>query len=405
MNLKHIITMGTFRTGSTFLTRALSAHKNITVVSDPYFQFFKALRNEIFIREGCADFDKESPVSDNFYSEFIEVNSKIRNYSLKIPIQHNSLEEILDNIGRRAKRELPKIAPLLGDVKAKTYGELFVQLIKLLKRAYGEANTLYCGFKVNFAEQFLEVLLNTFPELRCIYLVRDPRAIVASHYTAYKNRKKGLNRANYPLLYIIRQWRKSFVYLLDNIAREKNVFLLRYEDMVAHPEKRFQQICAFLNLDYDSAMCDASRYKDEDGKQWRQNSSYGSSRTISKSFINKWKEVLTGEEIQLIEDLCFPEMELLGYQRTTMDNIRSSVLEAPGEDINKIDPWIRPYLNSYIFNETEIKKELSRRALLDARGESTQRESRLFETVFIGKDYLSRIKDVKQKTGSLVADE
>lgn len=401
MGSKYLIVMGTFRTGSTFRAKALSAHKNITVPSDCYFYFFKALRNEIFCREGYPDFDKKSPVSDNFYSEFSEINSKIRDYDLNIPIKYNSLEEILKGIAELAWRDSPKLVPLLKGVKAETYEELFRELIKLVEVAYGDEKIIYSGFKVTFCEQFLEVLLNTYPDLKCIYLVRDPRAITASQNVYYENPEnvsiRTKNRGRYPTLYVIRHWRKSFAYLLDNIDKKKNIFILRYEDTVAEPEKHFRKICNFLELDYDSDMCDPSKYKDGEGNQWTQNSSFGTSATISTKFFNKWEQVLSEKELQLIEDLCSPEMELLGYKRKTRDNIISSVFDAPNEDINKIDPWIRPYLEScgYIFNKKEAEKELLRKLLMNIEGEDGKSKSKFFDKVYVGKNYLEKLRTTK----------
>ncbi len=285
MDFKKVLVMGTFRTGSTFLAKALSAHKNMTVPSDPYFYFFKALRNEIFKLEGVKDFDCESPVADNFYSEYVEINQKIRKYDLNIPIKFNNVKQVVANIAKLAKRDNQKLVSYIEEItEANTYKDLFEQLVTAVNKAYGSEDAVYAGFKVTFTEQFLSVLINTYPDLKCVYLMRDPRAILASQNVFYQkddHKEEFKNRGMYPLLYVIRHWRKSVAYLLENIEKKDNVYLVHYEKLMNSPEKYFKEICSFVGVDFDPNMCDASSYTDGSGKQWEQNSSYGRSTSIT----------------------------------------------------------------------------------------------------------------------------
>ena len=391
----YIVVMGTFRTGSTFLAKALSAHESMSVASDAYFYFFKALRNEIMAREGYKDFDAESPVSDNFFSPYADVNAKIRKYDLRIPIRHNKLEEILENTGRLALRDAPMVVPLLKGIRAKSYDELFEQLMDAVKRAYGGKDTSCYGFKVLFAEQFLQVLLNTYKDLKCIYLIRDPRGVVASQNVFFDKpdvKRIYKERGRYPLLYVIRQWRKSFAYLLDNADKRQNVMPLRYEALTSDPGRYFRKICDFVGVRYDRNMRDARLYRNGEGKLWTQNSSYGTSKAISTRFVNKWKAVLTEEEVRIIEDLCSPEMELLGYRRTKKEDILFSVTNGYREDLGKIDPWIRPYMGEYLLDREQAQKELIRHLLIKEKLPATD----ALQKVLIGEDYLLRLRKVRR---------
>jgi len=391
MDCDYIVIMGTFRTGSTFLSKALSAHKNIAVASDPYFMFFKSFRNEVFIREGVKNFDLESPVSDNFFSKHVELNGKIRNYNLKIPIKHISLKAILSLIGKSAERDSPKVVPLLGDVTANHYDELYRKLLELVHRAYGDENSKLIGFKCTFAEQFLEVLINTFPNIKCIYLLRDPRGVAASQKVFFETNKQYSGRGRYPLYYVIRHWRKSFAYLLDNVDKKENVLYIRYEDLITNPSDSFTNICAFLKLEYDQNMVDGNMYKDGYENSWMQNSSYGTSGCINTAYIDKWKEILTEREIQFIEDLCCPELEVLGYQRVSKDRIMASCLNPPQEEFHKIDPWITSYLDDYVMDERKAEKELIRRFLMNGNFEYNGLEAELLDKIYIGKNYLKNL--------------
>jgi hypothetical protein len=101
--------------------------------------------------------------------------------------------------------------------------------------------------------------------------------------------------------------------------------------------------------------------------------------------------VLSPKETQIIEDLCSPEMGLLGYKRTTSEGTVCSVLKGYAEDIDKIDPWILGYLDGLILDEKEAQKEIVRKALLDS-GPCAGKIPRSFcEKVLIGRDYLNRL--------------
>ena len=400
MNSRQLLVMGTFRTGSTFLSRALSAHKNIAVASDPYFHFFKSLRNEIYLREENKNFDIQSPLSDNFFSKYLEINQKIRKKTLDISIESIKLQSTIENIALLTKRDSPKVISHLRNINAKNYRELFDLLMNIVQISYGNRSTIYCGFKSTFTEQFLEPLLNTYNDIKCIFLIRDPRAIVASsnrYYENPENKIKYPNRGRYPLLYVIRQWRKSIAYYLDNCHRTENILLVRYEDMVSRPYEIFSGICNFLELEFDENMINPEKYLDGEGKHWIQNSSYGAYNSINKKSMKIWKEVLSNEEVRFVEDCCSPEMHKFGYTRTSKSNLFSAYFDCPRDDLKKIDPWLFDYIDAYMINEKEFYKEIIRNNLtkLDCKN---QKGSDFLEKIFIGKDYLNRLKNYTKTT-------
>jgi len=399
----YLMVMGTFRTGSTLMAKALSAHRRLTVASDPYFQFFKSLRNELFLRARVRPFDQNSPLSDNFCSPHVSLNAILHTRTLRIPIVHVPLERTLRQIARYAKRDAPKIVPLLPQVRAKTYDELFRELMRVIQRAYGRAEDAYCGFKCTFAEQFLSVVLNTYPRVRCIYLIRDPRAVAASQGAFYDyppNRQQFPGRGHYPLLYVIRHWRKSVAYLVENLHRRNQVLLVRYEDVTAHPRVSFQRICRFLDVPYDPAMAEPRNYQDGEGRRWTQNSSYGTSPRITTKFLQRWKRVLSAQQLQFIEDLCAPEMEALGYPRLTADRLLDSCLLPPEERLDTIDPWIGRYVKSFVLDERQAQEELVRRAVLTGKRWNGLRDGTPFlQRLYLVEDFPRRLAQLRSAAG------
>ena len=92
MEFTPIFVTGTFRSATTLMAKALSANDKIFIADDPFFQFFKEFRNEFFYSNGLKNFDNNYPISDNFYSNHIELNRKIKNSNLSLPFKSRTLE-------------------------------------------------------------------------------------------------------------------------------------------------------------------------------------------------------------------------------------------------------------------------------------------------------------------------
>jgi len=347
----NIFIFGMFRSATTMLARALSAHSEIKIASDPYFQFFKSFRNEIYTRHNIS-FDTNSPLSDNFFNENLELDKIILNSSYDFEIKKSSLKEIISQIEIYIGRDSEKIKPLLNEVEATNFRDLLRELIFLVYKSYGDISTNFVGFKSTFAELFIAPTIRALPNSKVICVVRDPRAIFASQIFPKKD---------YPILYVVRQWRKSIEYILQNIS-EKNVYVLRYEDLVDDPKSSMNNISKFIGVTYQSNMIDPKKFKDGGGGLWSKNSSYNENRkknVISNKNKNRWADVLSQAEIQIIEDLCDAEMKIFGYKRQSNINILN-LKNTYVEDKDEFRNWFREFFYQYELNEIEIKKEIKR---------------------------------------------
>lgn len=347
----NLFIFGMFRSATTMLARSLSAHSEITIASDPYFQYFKSFRNEIY-GPNISDFDFNSPLSDNFWDDNLPLDKIILEGSLDVEMNHTTLEEVINLIKDYAGRDSEKIIPLLSSVKANNYKDLLSELITIIYEAYGKDSTKFVGFKSTFSELFITPILRALPGSKIICVVRDPRAIFASQIVPKKD---------YPLLYVVRQWRKSIEYILENI-KEENVIVVRYEDLVDNPEQFMKDMSKFIGIDYESDMINPSKYLDGGGSSWSQNSSYDDSKNrqvINNKNKERWKEILSENEIQIIEDLCNSEMKIFGYHRITENNL-VDLEKKYNENESDFRTWFREYYYQYEFNEIEIRKEIIR---------------------------------------------
>lgn len=105
--------------------------------------------------------------------------------------------------------------------------------------------------KENNLHRLLYFILDTFPDARFVFQVRDPRDFLASTKAIHKNKNKfGTDRA------ALRTWREDQeggLHALGFLGPER-VFLHRYEDLLVHPNSTLENLCAFLGVSFEAEM-------------------------------------------------------------------------------------------------------------------------------------------------------
>ncbi len=201
-----------------------------------------------------------------------------------------------------------EIAAAVEAAKVSCYAEAFAAFMGLVA---GRQEKRVWGDKTPFYTAFIEVLAQCFPNARFIALVRDPRDVAESLHRTEWGRKW------YPsLLDAGMRWRYAIMAIERAAPRlgPERLLAVRYEDLVADPERWARDICSFLHLDFDERMLrfheTATREVPEGSKAWHQSTL----EPISGSRIGRWKQRYSPEEIGLIEIACKPEMRRWGYE-------------------------------------------------------------------------------------------
>lgn len=158
--------------------------------------------------------------------------------------------------------------------------------------------------------RFIARLFEWFPGARVVWMVRDPRAVVASRL-----------RTRWASPYIhrnARAWNQA-ARLASRWRVDARVHIVRYEDLVGAPGRIAAEICAFLDEPFEPAMVEApevarlatsqSSYADEAGTS--------PAGAISRDAVDRWRTHLRPYEVQAIEHLCGQGMRRLGYARST----------------------------------------------------------------------------------------
>ena len=387
--MKFMFLSGWQRSGTTLVTRALDAHPNITMVSDPLLPLFKMGRNKFFKDHLGVPIKKDAPISDDFLVNK-EIKKKLRENISEVFFTEEDLELLKVKLkkfnGTWKEQHAPLIIPYLEELKPGNFKNILKQFISFIKDAYGDKNTKVIGFKQTYCEQFMNNIIENYESYSSI-VIRDPRGAFAS-----RNCKgKYLNRAGSKLstLFITRNWRKSVAYHLKYKSKDNYEGIL-YESFVKNPTHYLKRFCNMLNLDFSEKMIDFNYYTGGTGDKWISNSSYDSKKGFSTSSINKWENKLNNETIKAIEVLCKPEMNYLEYSLEFKNADIIEVLINYNEDKEKIRDWEEEY--GYVINKEEIKKEITRDYFLT--NKQVNYDSELLDRFFIFKTVYNKLKNI-----------
>jgi hypothetical protein len=167
-------------------------------------------------------------------------------------------------------------------------------------------------------------ILASFPNGRVVAMVRDPRAVVAS-YKSWRNQgglpgsddvaheeklaaeTERTRRSYHPLLLAL-LWRGQANAALAARRRHgpNKVWVQRYESLVHEPAEATEALTRWLGLDYSPEMLDVPMHNSSFSR-------FEEGRGVSSETVERWREVLDGGEIAIIQRSCASLMVEHGY--------------------------------------------------------------------------------------------
>jgi hypothetical protein len=165
--------------------------------------------------------------------------------------------------------------------------------------------TRYYGFKLNISA--FELAFGLFPNSRLVYIVRDPRDVVASQIERKFNRS---------VEDICRAWYRYATSLDGFVTAHPDAgHVIRYEDLVGRPEVTIRSMFDFLPMVIDE---NVFRFYDSAASVHR--SGHPNAANLKRDFfttsIGRARHELEASVIAQIEEFCADGMERLRYERT-----------------------------------------------------------------------------------------
>ena len=158
-----------------------------------------------------------------------------------VPFPHEDLREI----------DFGRVSGMTQDVFRQTMPEALGDFAR-------RCNAAVVGDKWPWYVDYLDQVLEVFPDSKLIYNTRDPRGLWNS-----AQRFKDRNRGDELLTRMLSQARRMVPYL-----QRENSITIRYEDLVNHPQETCRQLCAFLGCTFSPRYLNYHRHTDPYPDRW-----------------------------------------------------------------------------------------------------------------------------------------
>lgn len=150
------------------------------------------------------------------------------------------------------------------------------------------------------AALFLDEMLQLFPNLKILGMVRDPRAMLASQLSRWPNTT---------MSHGVGFWRAALHEADAHCVFGENYFQVSYERLVVEPEPLLKEICHFLAIPYNANLLSFKQPIDYEGGVVG----------FDASRMNKWQSLLSAEQIHFVQKKCATEMNRLHYPLVEVD--------------------------------------------------------------------------------------
>lgn len=277
--LSPIFIVGCPRSGTTLLRTIIASHSRLIIAPESHFLNY-------WVKEyGQLDLNKPEDLQ-SFWADF----SKSQRFGY---FQLNA-DDLLQKL--KAQDEIS-----------------FRAIFQLLLSEYAAARQKpRWGEKTPAHYDFLETLLDWFPQARVLWLVRDPRAVVASLLQVEWSSNYTYANAYY--------WLSSARLYREKWQQESRVMLLKYEDLVADPAAGTDKICAFLGEAVEPEMLTRRSEKDVPNLHaggWAKRHLQQVMQPIGQGAVEKWRSQLSSTQIAIIEHITRDAMGFYGYEPIT----------------------------------------------------------------------------------------
>ncbi len=186
-----------------------------------------------------------------------------------------------------------------------TLGSIFGTCFQLYAESTGKWRW---GDKRPMYARYMDAVFSLFPDAQFINCIRDPRASVASM------RKIGWYDGQVaPGLDL---WERSVraVEPWRSVLHADQLLDLRYEDLVGEPEATLSGLADYLTLSQESVPVMLTYQDNVDETAMRYHSRL--SEPITTDTVHAWEEILSADEVALVEQVAGPWMDAFGYERS-----------------------------------------------------------------------------------------
>ena len=347
--MNYLFITGSGRSGTTLIDKILHNHPNIGLGSQPFPNLYYSFKSKFLHQNNIY----KRYAFDHLFRESDYRLEELNRFLNSCVLSDAEIETLFYDMSKYSGQHMPEFLDFCRSrIVPGTFYEIYQQLLSYLADYLAKKSLLYIGTKEIWLEEFIPYFLRK--NVKSIIIIRDPRDVVTSlcfgkgvNYTGNKR----------PLLYVLRQWRKSFSFCAQYQGHQ-NFAWIKYEDLVKETESVLTRLTSFLNvLPYINNSFSRGLY-DQKGNLWLGNSSFGELSGISKASVASFKANLSESCIRYIESVCYPEMLFLNYEFLYCKN--GPDMEAIRNLVEPMDVNHRKFEPHYSLNSSRSEQEIQR---------------------------------------------
>lgn len=152
--------------------------------------------------------------------------------------------------------------------------------------------------------RFLDTLFEWFPDARVVFMVRDPRAVVASTLALGERLEWA---AEFGVQQIARRWVDAMA-AASRWNGDPRVVFVQYESLVTQPEAELGRVLQFAELS-DAREAILARVETET----LPGGAFTPRSQVSSDHIDAWRTALTGRQIAIVDRVAGVVMTTIGY--------------------------------------------------------------------------------------------
>ena len=151
----------------------------------------------------------------------------------------------------------------------------------------------------------LKAISSCFPDAKIVRIIRDPRDVALSTLETWSWPPRTLEGAVLMWKYFDDHSRRFF-------AQQRNVYTLKYEDLVINPESELRKLCAFLGEQFESQMLKRDNPRSNVNilkEPWKEKAA----ESLDQSRVEVWKRKLDSSQRQIVFSLIGDRLLEYGY--------------------------------------------------------------------------------------------
>lgn len=168
--------------------------------------------------------------------------------------------------------------------------------------------------------EYLPLLKRAFPESHIVHIVRDPRDVLLSKSTAEWSRHR-----SWPANLAAGRFQLDLADTFAGVTYGWRYHLIRYEDLIAYPERTLRRLVNSLDLDYREEMLAfsdaAARLTSESDTAWKRETA----GPLLSGNSGKWQAGLSGTQVRATEAVLKRWFQRYGYERSARYGIPGAI--------------------------------------------------------------------------------